>query len=266
MATQYVYLLKEREFVKTNENIYKIGKTRQHNNKRFFAYPKDSILLFQILCDDCDKLENDIIKVFKKKYNQCKNIGIEYFEGDCNDMIDTIFYLKKNMYDDVNKMNENLEKNKIKLINLNNENEKRSLINLEERERNKLIKYINNIINTDFKKIICMEKKERNNIERNNIERNISESEIFFLKYFKKITLLNDENFISIRDFLCKFKLSNEYLTKTENSKKLITLKSMINFFEKNDETKKYYRKLHRPYINGKQKNFSNVLIGHYFA
>lgn len=34
-STQYIYLLQEREFIKTNENIYKIGKTKQENCKRF---------------------------------------------------------------------------------------------------------------------------------------------------------------------------------------------------------------------------------------
>ena len=27
MNVEYIYLLKEREFIKTNENIYKVGKT-----------------------------------------------------------------------------------------------------------------------------------------------------------------------------------------------------------------------------------------------
>ena len=32
-AINYIYLLQEREFLKTNENIYKIGKTMQENLK-----------------------------------------------------------------------------------------------------------------------------------------------------------------------------------------------------------------------------------------
>jgi len=30
----YIYLLQEREFIKTKENIYKLGKTKQENLKR----------------------------------------------------------------------------------------------------------------------------------------------------------------------------------------------------------------------------------------
>ena len=37
---EYIYLLHEREFIKTNENIYKIGKSKQENTKRISSYPK----------------------------------------------------------------------------------------------------------------------------------------------------------------------------------------------------------------------------------
>lgn len=91
METQYIYLLQEREFIKTNENIFKIGKTKQNNNDRLKQYPKGSVLLFQIICSDCDNIERSLIKIFKEKYKQCKQIGNEYFDGDKKDMIKTIY-------------------------------------------------------------------------------------------------------------------------------------------------------------------------------
>lgn len=91
METQYIYLLQEREFIKTNENIFKIGKTKQNNNDRLKQYPKGSVLLFQIICSDCDNIERRLIKIFKEKYKQCKQIGNEYFDGDKQDMIKTIY-------------------------------------------------------------------------------------------------------------------------------------------------------------------------------
>ncbi len=87
----YIYLLKEREFVKTKENIYKIGKTKQEHNKRLGQYPKQSVLLFQILCNDCDDLEKKIIKVFNSTYIRRRDIGNEYFEGNFEDMMRTMF-------------------------------------------------------------------------------------------------------------------------------------------------------------------------------
>ena len=91
MEINYIYLLQEREFIKTNENIYKIGKTKQKNNDRLKQYPKGSILLFQMICNSCDTSEKELIEKFKKKYKHREDIGSEYFEGDYNDMINIIY-------------------------------------------------------------------------------------------------------------------------------------------------------------------------------
>jgi hypothetical protein len=96
MLTNYIYLLQEREFIKTKENIYKVGRTKKENYQRFNQYPKGSILLFQMICNNCENIETQIIKQFKEKFNQQKNIGNEYFEGDCNMMIDIIYSTIKN--------------------------------------------------------------------------------------------------------------------------------------------------------------------------
>jgi hypothetical protein len=88
---EYIYLIQEREFIKTNEEIYKIGKSKQENLKRFNSYPKGSELLFQCICNDCNKIENELIKLFKEKYKLQKNIGNEYFKGNYIDMIKDIY-------------------------------------------------------------------------------------------------------------------------------------------------------------------------------
>lgn len=88
--SNYIYLLQEREFITTNQNIYKLGKTKQENLQRFKQYPKGSKLLLQQVCDDCDILETELIRDFKNKYKHRRDIGNEYFEGDYNDMIKDI--------------------------------------------------------------------------------------------------------------------------------------------------------------------------------
>jgi len=80
--TNYIYLVKEREFIKTNENIYKIGRSKQENTKRFLQYPKGSELIIQARCIDCIKTEKIIIDLFKKKFIHRRDIGNEYFEGN----------------------------------------------------------------------------------------------------------------------------------------------------------------------------------------
>lgn len=90
--TSYIYLLQEREFTKTKENIFKVGMTRKENYKRFNQYPKGSILLFQMICNDSKKVESHIINKFKEKFSQRTDIGNEYFEGDYTQMIDIIYF------------------------------------------------------------------------------------------------------------------------------------------------------------------------------
>ena len=95
MTSQYIYLLQEREFIKTNEAIYKVGMTVQENLKRFASYPKGSVLLFQMICSDCKVAERDIIKKFKEQFTLRDDIGSEYFHGDYNAMIDVIYKVIK---------------------------------------------------------------------------------------------------------------------------------------------------------------------------
>lgn len=90
MERNYVYLLQKEKYVKTGENVYKIGRTKRKNFKRFNNYTKGSELLFQKCCIDCYEMENLIIEKFKKKFIHRSDIGREYFEGDCVSMMKKI--------------------------------------------------------------------------------------------------------------------------------------------------------------------------------
>jgi hypothetical protein len=92
---EFIYLLQEREFIKTKEPIYKIGKTKQEKIKRIKSYPNGSELLFYIVCNNCDEIEKTIINKFKNHYIHKKEFGNEYFMGDYNSMIDTIYNIIK---------------------------------------------------------------------------------------------------------------------------------------------------------------------------
>jgi hypothetical protein len=94
----YVYLLQEREFLKTKESILKVGKTKQDHIKRFTSYPKGSILIAQYYTDNCDDLEKEIIKVFKSKFQQRVDLGNEYFEGNIKTMFKTMFKIVENKF------------------------------------------------------------------------------------------------------------------------------------------------------------------------
>lgn len=81
----YVYLLQEREFVNSGEQVFKLGKTTKPNS-RFNNYPKGSILFLNLPCNNCHYTEKEIIKIFDEKFKQRQDIGREYYEGDIEEM------------------------------------------------------------------------------------------------------------------------------------------------------------------------------------
>ncbi len=97
-----------REFIKSHEPIYKIGRSNILDN-RVKQYPNGSNILLMIKCKNSILCENNLIKLFKEKFIQKKYYGTEYFEGNCYDMIKEICNYIKNI--DNNKKVEKVKKN-----------------------------------------------------------------------------------------------------------------------------------------------------------
>lgn len=112
---EYIYLIQVRASLKNNDKIFKVGKTKQKMFTRINSYPRDSILLLQINCDNCDVNERNILTIFKDKYFQCTEIGLEYFKGDYRCMMDDIYnIINQSKYnieinDEIKNMDENTE-------------------------------------------------------------------------------------------------------------------------------------------------------------
>ena len=102
---QHIYLIQEREFFNSKENIYKIGRTTQHIETRINQYPKKSILKLHEECLNCAEVERNAIRLFKEKFKQRKDIGTEYFQGDSKIMSNTI--LNEITRSDNNQLNTN---------------------------------------------------------------------------------------------------------------------------------------------------------------
>ena len=81
-----VYLLIEREFMITKENIFKIGRSVKVCN-RARQYPKGSQLLVVLPCIDSVATECNLKRVFSEKFIHRSDIGSEYYEGPPNAMI-----------------------------------------------------------------------------------------------------------------------------------------------------------------------------------
>ncbi len=100
MGFHYIYIIREREHVRSQEQIYKIGKTVQESAKRIKSYPKDSegIVIEQV--SNATQAEKQIIKEFKKKFTHRPDIGNEYFEGDRQTMKNVFREICDNFFND----------------------------------------------------------------------------------------------------------------------------------------------------------------------
>lgn len=87
----YLYIIIEREFIRIDEKIYKIGCT---NNiiRRYKQYPKDSKIIYAIIHDKYKNIEKKwmISLNNNKKLINRKDIGREYYEGDYKIIIDEL--------------------------------------------------------------------------------------------------------------------------------------------------------------------------------
>ena len=89
---EYVYLIQEREFVKSNEQTYKIGRTSSLYN-RLSAYPKDSEIIMLCNVDNSVEAESILKDRFKHEFKQQRQYGSEYFFGDVKRMQSVISQL-----------------------------------------------------------------------------------------------------------------------------------------------------------------------------
>ena len=87
----FVYLIREREFIRLDENVYKLGKTTQLPNSRLQGYPKSSQIVLFIDVFDCHTTEKKLISAFDSLFINRKDIGREYYEGELNAMKRTFF-------------------------------------------------------------------------------------------------------------------------------------------------------------------------------
>lgn len=83
----YIYMIQEREFISQNENIYKIGKTTTDIRIRANKYPKNSVLHYLMMVNDCDIIEKKIFELFDREFTKMTTIGREYYKGNLKSMM-----------------------------------------------------------------------------------------------------------------------------------------------------------------------------------
>jgi hypothetical protein len=222
----YIYLIREREFLKTGELIYKIGRSKQIGCKRINDYPRGSSLECIFKVDNCIDKEREIIKLFSEKFNRKKDIGNEYFEGDRNEMLKYMFEIckeidfknetynieelkdineekkeeKKILNEELNKMKSKLEIEKIKVVlekKIKKLHEKR--IKKLNEEKDLVIEFVKkNIINKIGKRVKIKDIYNRYNQDLNiqNFTKYIKEENIYNITKYRNINIIKDYELI----------------------------------------------------------------------
>jgi hypothetical protein len=93
VGRQYIYIIREREFIIANKNVYKIGKTTKEPNSRLAGYPKGSEVLIFVAVNNCHNMEKKLIRMFISEFVQSKEYGYEYFTGNIETMIKSLMTL-----------------------------------------------------------------------------------------------------------------------------------------------------------------------------
>jgi hypothetical protein len=97
----HVYIVKEREFLKSGENVFKIGKSTNIKS-RMPSYPKNSLIVIIVHTDNYDvhQVERELIQHLKDdpRFVQRTDIGSEYFQCCINDLMEEYMILQKTIY------------------------------------------------------------------------------------------------------------------------------------------------------------------------
>jgi T5orf172 domain len=90
LSDGFVYVIKEREFIKTEENVFKIGRTNRQIGERLCEYPKGSRPYYFENVENSEKVEGMILKKLMSiptEFKHRHDIGHEYFEGNIRRLI-----------------------------------------------------------------------------------------------------------------------------------------------------------------------------------
>ena len=93
LVQEYVYIIRECDFVRLNEDIYKIGRTSKTNPEdRFQKYRKGTEIVAFFKVNNSIECENKMIKCFSNHINIKKmdEYGKEYFQGNRNELLSEI--------------------------------------------------------------------------------------------------------------------------------------------------------------------------------
>ena len=80
----FVFLIQEREFVRSNEQTYRVGKTSDSEQVRITGHGHR--LIFMCNVTDCHKVWGRIVLIFDDMFQRRLEYGEGYYSGDLEDM------------------------------------------------------------------------------------------------------------------------------------------------------------------------------------
>ena len=88
----YLYVLQEREFLRSGEQVYKVGRTDRDVFDRFAEYSKGSMLLYceHVPLESVVRLEGEVLDVFRRRFRPRRDLGHESFAGPWEEMVDAL--------------------------------------------------------------------------------------------------------------------------------------------------------------------------------
>jgi hypothetical protein len=87
---QYIYLIKEREFIACNENVYRIGISTSKNLSIIGYKYRSSETIFKSECINYREIISKIVALFNNKYIRRRDFGTRYYQGDSLEMKEDI--------------------------------------------------------------------------------------------------------------------------------------------------------------------------------
>ena len=91
---QYLYIIKEREFVKKRESIYKVGKITQKHKGQMVNYPPKSRIILMISVDDSTTVEKELLAKCRDTFGKPVR-GNEIFDANEDRLVDIVMEVAK---------------------------------------------------------------------------------------------------------------------------------------------------------------------------
>jgi hypothetical protein len=104
MSGGYIYILREREFIRMKDSIWKIGATKHDDIfKRVNQYPNNSQLMYCLRVTNAFHVEKEIMSCLKTHpgIKQRTDIGREYFEGNLQKILSLVLSISVEYLEDI---------------------------------------------------------------------------------------------------------------------------------------------------------------------